>query len=367
MTLTELISKTDSYARYAFTFMAPRTATRIYSRGRKTFLKMLAAERPSETFRAPASSRVKVRGVEFGAPLFNAAGMFKGGAGYLTVAMQGAGAFLAGTTTSNPRSGNMKAGIRHPFLSLPGSKAAINWMGLPNLGHETVARRLSNIDKISGCPIGASLAVDPEANAFEAEEGLLRGLELYARAGVDFMEINESCPNVPHGEACDANLTARLERVSKEFIRKAKREVPVFVKFSNDLRPEDLPALLDALTELGFAGVVLGNTSTNYNRYKMKLAPSERHAFEYFVNEFGGGVSGAPLREASLLLSRKAVEYLAAKNLREQFVVVRCGGVMSREDLESSAKSGIVLNQWFTGYFEEFARSGHELYRRLLS
>jgi hypothetical protein len=46
-------------------------------------------------------------------------------------ARQGAGGWLAGSTTARPRAGN--AGT--PFVPYPRSGAASNWLGLPNPGH----------------------------------------------------------------------------------------------------------------------------------------------------------------------------------------------------------------------------------------
>ncbi len=173
-------------------------AVRLYSAGRRRFLERLAAERPA-SYRPPPELGRTLWGLRFRAPLGNAAGMFKNGAGYELAARQGAGYFLAGTTTARPRSGNRAHGVALPFAPYPRSGAASNWLGLPNDGDEAVAARLARFERVEGFPVGASLAGCPELAGGERLAALLRGLELYDRAGVDFLELNESCPNT--GEA----------------------------------------------------------------------------------------------------------------------------------------------------------------------
>jgi dihydroorotate dehydrogenase len=141
--------------------------------------------------------------------------------------------------------------------------------------------------------------------------------------------------------------------------------VPVIVKFSNDTELAQVPALLDLLFELGFDGVNFGNTRTAYAEIRDKVHPSERKLYDFFTKTFGGGVSGAFLKERSLALCARAVEYLKAGPPSQEFHVVRTGGMESWDDIRESEKVGVPLNQWFTGYFERLARDGHDAYRNL--
>ncbi len=45
--------------------------------------------------------------------------------------------------------------------------------------------------------------------------------------------------------------------------------------------------------------------------------------------------------------------------------MVRTGGVESAADLRRSEDAGVALQQWYSGYFEAFARWGHAVYREL--
>ena len=299
--------------------------------------------------------------------------MFKTGLGYELAAKQGAGAFLAGTTTGLARGGNIKNGIKHPFIPLPKSAAALNWMGLPNPGHEVVADKLAKIPHKKLCPIGVSVSLDPELPQEKALDLLINGLTAYNKAGVCFVEINESCPNVPHGaverdsSGLDKNLIQRLEFVSEKFLKKRDGNFPVILKLSNDTDPLQLDPLLDIMLDMGYDGINLGNTSTKYDLYKTMLDKRDQTLMEYFTTAFGGGLSGKPLKVNSLMLASKAAGLVKSKNPKHEFHVIRTGGIETREDLIASEKAGISLNQWFSGYFEAFAKHGHDLYKDILS
>lgn len=369
--MLENFAKLDSFFRPKLISLPFLFAARVYTPGRKFFVKKLGQQKLASPIRIDDKYRQTFWGIEFSAPLFNAAGMFKSGEGYYAMASQGAGAFLAGTTTSAPRIGNKKSCILHPFMPLPYSKSAINWMGLPNKGHYYTAKKLAKFQKISGCPIGASIAPDPGALNIYAATGLVEGLNIYERANVDFVEINESCPNVIHskGESnvngLDTSLIERLEFISEYYIKKRIRKFPIIVKFSVDTDIALVPDLIKTLIALGYDGANFGNTSLNYENAERFLHKREIRNFRKFTEKFGGGVSGTPLRKSSLELAtaaRKAVDQI---NPDREFHIIRTGGIETAEDIKESQKNGIALNQWFTGYFEAFAENGNNLYRTI--
>ncbi len=340
--------------------LPPAVAVAIYTRGRRAFLKRFAGESPPPVAVPPRLART-LWGLSFRSPLGNAAGLFKQGEGYDLVARQGAGSYLAGTTTGQPRMGNARAGVRLPFVPYPRSGAASNWLGLPNDGHRAVAARLARLERRPGCPIGASLAVAGE----EAPATLLDGLAAYRDAGVDFLEINESCPNTGEASPAWSALRTRLEAVAEGFLVRRDRPLPVIVKFSCDTEPAELPPLLDSLLELGFDGANFGNTSTAYDRHTWAIAPAERRLYRHFTSTFGGGISGRPLALGSLTLIEAARRHLEDRAPVREFHLVRTGGVESAADVTASLAAGASLVQWYTGYFASFARSGHRVYAAL--
>ncbi|MBI5323746.1 MAG: hypothetical protein HZB41_00415 [Ignavibacteriae bacterium] len=372
ITAAEILSLAEFKIRPIITKLPPSIVVNIYSPARKTFVKLLASERRSKRYIPPDSETRNLWGINFQSGIFNAAGMFKHGEGYYTMAMQGAGAYLAGTSTGMYRRGNEKHGIIHPFIPYPRSGSASNWMGLPNSGNSELAKKLSKIEKIDGCPIGVSISASPELSESAAMKEVVGGLFEFKKAGVDFIELNESCPNVPHenngkNSALDEHLLNRLEFIGKNFIEKSAVKVPVIVKLSNDTDIIFLPALLDILTDLKFGGVNFGNTSTEYEHYSELIVPEEKSIFDYFTTNFGGGLSGRLLKHRSYELASFASKYIENHQSSDEFYVIRTGGIESIEDLRQSDESGIALNQWFTGYFESFARHGHSLYKHLFS
>jgi len=197
---------------------------------------------------------------------------------------------------------------------------------------------------------------------------LVAGMEDYDRAGVDYIELNESCPNVPShasGSHLDAGLLDRLDYVSQHFLRTRKRSLPVVVKFSVDTNPDQLEDLLRSLVTLRFDGIILGNTSTGYLQKRQHIHRFERTLYDRFTTTFGGGLSGRMLNGDSLMLSSLAITLLATLRPEGEFNVIRCGGVGEAADIVQSHNNGILLNQWYTGYFEAFAHHGHDVYTDL--
>ena len=171
------LARLEAGLRPILTRLPPSWAVRLYSRGRRSFLPLWAGAPPARAYPPPPELAVELWGIRFGSPILNAAGMFKNGDGYALAARQGAGGWLAGTTTARERQGNLRAGIATPFAPYPRSHAASNWLGLPNPGHAAVAKHLASLEKVAGCPIGASLSADPDPaiSVDEKLDGLVRG------------------------------------------------------------------------------------------------------------------------------------------------------------------------------------------------
>ncbi len=368
MTLCEFISKVDKKLRKPFVHNFPSFSCFAYSYFRKPFIHRLIMEKPSQ-IHLPENLRVKLWGIDFRSPLFNAAGMFKDGKGYHLACLQSAGAFLAGTVTPKPRFGNFRHGILHPFLPYPLSFSSSNWMGLPNPGYKKVIDLLNKIQKRKDIPLGLSLAADGQS--FQDLQLLCEVLLNLQNSNVDFIELNESCPNLKHNDSSlsklDDNFLKRLEFISENFLKKRNRKLPVILKLSNDFQSDLVPALLDTILDMQFDSVNFGNTSTNYDNLRNQINEFELKSFDYFISNFNGGVSGLPLKESSFSLTKIASEYLSKKNIPREFHIIRTGGIFEYSELYSSAKIGVSLFQWFTGYFENFATFGHELYLKFFT
>lgn len=364
--MTPTLARWERRLRPLLSRLPPPLALRLYSHGRKRFVERFAREVPGAAA-SPEGLERTLWGVRFRAPVFNAAGMFKNGDGYAVCLRQGAGAYLAGTTTHRPRAGNAVGGTSLPFAPYPRSGAASNWLGLPNLGHRAVAAKLAALPRHYGFPIGASVAATAEDGDDDEARlaGSVAGMRLYEEAGVDFLEINESCPNTADDVRGMEELRARLEHLRQGFLERRGRFVPVLVKFSCDTLGEQVPELVTLLVELGFDGVNFGNTSTAYGELRAAIAAPERKLYDHFTRRCGGGVSGRPLKRRSLELAAAAVDHLRGHPPAREFHVVRTGGVEDAADLRRSSAAGVALVQWYSGYFEAFACWGHAVYREL--
>ena len=129
--------------------LPPHVLVKLYSRGRKKFLKKLEQENiPLPYYKPLQSLERNLWGLTFQTPLMNAAGMFKNGECYKLMYQQGAGGYLGGTTTPNSRIGNIKEGIHLPIVTYPLSDAASNNLGLPNEGNEINVYRAKEFLKL---------------------------------------------------------------------------------------------------------------------------------------------------------------------------------------------------------------------------
>jgi dihydroorotate dehydrogenase len=372
MSSSERLAKLDRIGRPFLSMLSPRFFIDFYSRSRREFLMRLSNDEPRNIDLDSWIKPVRYWDIQFNSPLFNAAGMFKSGNGYNMCALQGAGAWLAGTSTSHPRAGNKKNDILHPFLTLPRTNSAVNWLGLPNDGHSTLAGKIQKIEKVNGCPIGVSVSADPDENYKTALPLLVDGMKMLVDSGTDFIELNESCPNVTHhanlsAGGLDTQMLERLEYIQDKFLKSRMKNTPVIVKYSVDTEPQLLSKLLPILVELGFDGINLGNTSTTYSQYLPLIHKREKSAYSYFTTNFGGGVSGKLIKEKSLELCSAASSVLKEINLKKEFLIIRTGGIENAQDLIESENAGAVLNQWYTGFFENFSLNGHKLYKKIFS
>ena len=359
------LARWERKLRPLITKLPPKIVVSKYSQGRLDFLAKLKEEIPPDSYTPPENLSRELWGVKFKSPIMNSAGMFKNGECYEMVARQGAGAYIGGTGTWNPRIGNEKDGIHLPFVPYHRSHSASNWLGLPNDGDWVNSSRVADSSRVEKTPRGWSVMGSPDLDDESRLRCLVKSMELYAQAGVNFLEINESCPNTAHGTPQNDGLADRLRYIKDHFLDQRTRRLPVIVKFSNDTQVEQLPSLMDLLFELGFDGINFGNTSTAYAKMRKKIDPREKNLYDFFTQTFGGGVSGKPLKEASLELASRAVEYMKMGPPPQEFHVIRTGGIESWKDIQESDRAGISLNQWFTGYFENLARHGNDVYQNL--
>jgi dihydroorotate dehydrogenase len=279
---------------------------------------------------------VTVAGLKFPNRVGLAAGLDKNGRCIDGLGAMGFGFIEVGTVTPKAQPGNPKPRM----FRLPQASALINRLGFNNEGLEAFlanvrrARSFRAGGGIVGLNIGKNAAT-PIENAVDDYLAGLTGVFPHA----DYITVNISSPNTKNlralqsDEALDA-LLGRLTEHKALLEQQQARRVPMFLKIAPDLDAEQIGVIAATLQRHGVDGVIA--TNTTISREAVKGLP---HAEE------AGGLSGAPVREAS----NRVVAALRAA-LGKGFPIIGVGGVMSAADAEAKRAAGADLVQLYTGF-----------------
>jgi dihydroorotate dehydrogenase len=243
-----------------------------------------------------------------------------------------------GTVTPKAQPGNPKPRM----FRLPQRDALINRLGFNNEGLEAFVANVqrarfrrggARAPMLLGLNIGKNAAT-PIERAVDDYLVCLDGVYPHA----DYVTINISSPNTANlrslqsDEALDALLGAVADKREALAQRHGKR-VPLFVKIAPDLDEAQVQVIAATLRRHGMDGVIA--TNTTLSREAVAGLP---HAEE------AGGLSGAPVREASNRVIRQLRSALGA-----DFPIIGVGGVLSGADAEAKIEAGADLVQIYTG------------------
>ena len=279
---------------------------------------------------------VTVAGLRFPNRVGLAAGLDKNGRCIDGLGAMGFGFIEVGTVTPKGQPGNPKPRM----FRLPQAQALINRLGFNNEGLEAFlanvrrARSFRADGGILGLNIGKN-AVTPIENAVDDYVAGLTGVFPHA----DYITVNISSPNTKNlralqsDEALDA-LLGRLTEHKALLEQQQARRVPMFLKIAPDLDADQIGVIAATLQRHGVDGVIA--TNTTIARDAIQGLP---HAEET------GGLSGAPVREAS----NRVVKALR-QALGPSFPIIGVGGVMSAEDARAKIAAGADLVQVYTGF-----------------
>ena len=280
---------------------------------------------------APAQ-RVKLMGLEFPNALGLAAGLDKNGEYIDALAAMGFGFIEIGTVTPRPQPGNPKPRL----FRLPEAQALINRLGFNNHGVERLIENLmrARYRGVLGINIGKNSDTPIERAADDYEFCLAK---VYAHAS--YVAVNVSSPNTRdlrqlQGADELGALAGKLKTEQKRLADAHGRYVPLVLKIAPDLDDAELGAIAKCLLRHRLDGVIATNTTVS----RAGVA-GLRHAAE------AGGLSGAPLREASTALIRKL-----ARLLEGRVPIIGVGGVMSAADARAKLAAGASLVQIYTGF-----------------
>lgn len=292
------------------------------------------AERLGMTRVWPAipSQPVTAMGLTFPNPVGLAAGLDKNGDHIDGLAALGFGFIEIGTVTPRPQPGNPQPRL----FRLPEATAIINRMGFNNLGVDHLVGQVERMryKGILGINIGKNFDTPVER---AVEDYLICLDKVYAHAS--YVTVNISSPNTQglrslQSEDALAALLEPLKNRQQQLATQHGRHVPLVVKIAPDLTPEDVAVIAAQLRRFEIDGVIA--TNTTISREAVKGLP---HAEET------GGLSGAPVREASTRVVRELVE-----RLEGALPVIGVGGITDGETAAEKVKAGAALVQVYTGF-----------------
>ncbi|WP_219216591.1 quinone-dependent dihydroorotate dehydrogenase [Variovorax boronicumulans] len=282
---------------------------------------------------------VTLAGLRFPNRVGLAAGLDKNARCIDAFSAMGFGFVEVGTVTPKPQPGNPKPRM----FRLPQRDALINRLGFNNDGLDVflanVQRARFRKDGAKAAPmlLGLNIGKNAATPIERATDDYLIGLAgVYPHA--DYVTINISSPNTANlrslqsDEALDALLGALVARRA-ELVQQHGRQVPMFLKIAPDLDDAQVTVIAATLKRHGVDGVIASNTTLS--RAAVAGLP---HAEE------AGGLSGAPVREAS---NRVIAQLRAA--LGTGYPIIGVGGILSGADAQAKLAAGADVVQVYTG------------------
>lgn len=287
--------------------------------------------------------RVHAFGMDFKNPVGLAAGYDKNGVAVRGLAALGFGHIEVGTVTRLAQVGNDKPRV----WRAPEANALVNRMGFPNNGVQTL--QLPRSEARIGVNIGKGKET-PLEQAADDYVALLRTIHTRAGNGVDYCAVNISSPNTAGLRMLQTReqIQPLLRKIADARDTLSPR-IPLLVKIAPDLAWDDIDAIVDAARDGDFDGIIATNTTT-----------SRAGAPEY-TQQWGGGLSGRPLRERSTEIVHHICEYT-----RGEFPIVGVGGIGDTASALEKLRAGATLIQVYTGLVYRGPRLVHEINQALL-
>ena len=264
-------------------------------------------------------------------PIGLAAGLDKNGQYIDALAALGFGFIEIGTVTPKAQAGNPKPRL----FRVPEHQAVINRMGFNNQGIDAMIQNIekSRFNGILGINIGKN-ATTPIENA--ADDYLLCLEKAYAHAG--YITVNISSPNTQNLRALQGSdeLSALLSALKNKQAHLAAahgRYVPLAVKIAPDLNEQQVADIAHAAMQTELDGIIATNTTIDKSALGHHPLAGEQ-----------GGLSGAPVREAS----NRVLKQLLAE-LEGRLPVIGVGGILSGADAAAKLHMGAAAVQVYSG------------------
>jgi dihydroorotate dehydrogenase len=265
----------------------------------------------------------RLAGLTLPNPVGLAAGFDKNATAVAQLSRAGFGFIEVGAATPQPQAGNPKPRL----FRLPQDRAVINRFGFNNDGMEAIAARLAR--RPAGIPVGLNLGANKDSPDRAADFA-----KVLAHCGpyIDFATVNVSSPNTERLRDLQGKgaLSALLKSVF-ETRNTLPRKIPIFLKISPDMTPEELADLAEVAVASGIDAVIA--TNTTLDREGLKSAGSSEN----------GGLSGAPLFEKSTRCLARLSELTAGR-----LPLIGVGGIASADDAYAKIRAGATAVQIYS-------------------
>lgn len=272
-------------------------------------------------------------GCTFPNPIGLAAGFDKNGTTPLAIQALGFGFIEVGSITAKPSPGNPKPRA----FRLPEDDSLINRMGLNNEGADAVADRLSGLTL--DIPLGVNIAKTNDAT-IQGDAAIDDYLYSYEKAQsvADYITINISCPNTGEGKTFEDPAALRDLLAALKPDQPTRK--PSLVKFTVDIERNSLEKLVQICEDLGVAGYVATNTSSN--RTGLKTNDTTLAAIG------NGGLSGRAIQQKSTQIVRWLNEITEGNK-----PIIGVGGIHGVASAKQKLEAGANLIQIYTGLVYE--------------
>eukprot|EP00281_Chroomonas_sp_CCMP1168_P020833 CAMPEP_0206226800 /NCGR_PEP_ID=MMETSP0047_2-20121206/8285_1 /ASSEMBLY_ACC=CAM_ASM_000192 /TAXON_ID=195065 /ORGANISM="Chroomonas mesostigmatica_cf, Strain CCMP1168" /LENGTH=415 /DNA_ID=CAMNT_0053649913 /DNA_START=180 /DNA_END=1424 /DNA_ORIENTATION=+ len=294
---------------------------------------MAAKYRLTPTDRVPddPSLAVETLGSKFTNPLGLAAGCDHNAEAVEAFTSMGFGFVEIGTVTPARQEGNKKPRV----FRLEEDRGVINRVGYANVGVDEVGERLKGLRQAGfKGKIGVNVGFCKGAGTVPGD--LQLGLQVCAPYA-DYVVINAAQlyhPPIPAFRDIKAQPTelSCILKAVMAYRRMAHPTVPMLVKIHPDFTDQQLREVCKVIMAEGYDGIIVS-------------APSGQRpeTIKSSVKEFGG-LSGAPMKDASTQCLRKVYEYTGGK-----VPLIGVGGVMSGQDAYEKIRAGASLVQMYSG------------------
>jgi dihydroorotate dehydrogenase len=274
---------------------------------------------------------VQVMGLAFPNRIGLAAGLDKNGEAIDALSGWGFGFLEIGTVTPRPQAGNPKPRM----FRLPPVEGIINRMGFNNHGIDALIANVKRA-KFQGI-LGINIGKNADTPIEHAAADYLIGMEK-AYPHASYITANISSPNTKNlralqGESELDALLGALKAKQAALAQQHGRHVPLALKIAPDLDDTQITNIADALKRHRIEAVIATNTTLD----RSKVA-GQQHADET------GGLSGAPLFDASTLVVKKLAAVLA-----DEVPIIAAGGVVDGAKAKAKLDAGAQLVQIYSG------------------